>query len=173
MAEAEDSSIGASVSESNSTVQEVFSMFKSYLEDKIEEKSKQIELKGKAEKDVIKLKFKGNQKQYEINAKLEVILTDISKANEQNNQERVSKLVDEAKALIHRRQKLIKIADRSKDGWRVVEEYESDDLASNSEDEKRLRKAIESAGRKWKIETNKVQQKSKRTKCEDPDVIKE
>jgi hypothetical protein len=143
-------------------------MFKSYLEDKIEEKSKQIESKGKAEKDVIKLKFKGNQKQYEINAKLEAILTDISKANEQNNQERVSKLVDDAKALIHRRQKLIKIADRSKDGWRVVEEYESDDLASNSEDEKRLRKAIESAGRKRKIETNKVQTKSKRTKCEDP-----
>ena len=103
-------------------------MFKSYLEDKIEEKSKQIESKGKAEKDVIKLKFKGNQKQYEINAKLEAILTDIPKANEQNNQEHVSKLVDEAKALIHRRQKLIKIADRSKDGWRVVEEYESDDL---------------------------------------------
>jgi hypothetical protein len=48
MAEAEDNSIGASVSESNSTVQEVFSMFKSYLEDKIEEKSKQIESKGKA-----------------------------------------------------------------------------------------------------------------------------
>jgi S-adenosylmethionine/arginine decarboxylase-like enzyme len=131
-------------------------MFKSYLEDKIEEKSKQIESKGKAEKDVIKLKFKGNQKQYEINAKLEAILTDISKANEQNNQERVSKLVDEAKALIHRHQKLIKIADRSKDGWRVVEEYESDDLASNSEDEKRLRKAIESAGRKRKIETTEI-----------------
>jgi phage terminase small subunit len=156
MAEAEDNSIRASVSESNSTVQEVFSMFKSYLEDKIEEKSKQIESKGKAEKDVIKLKFKGNQKQYEINAKLEAILTDISKANEQNNQERVSKLVDEAKALIHRHQKLIKIADRSKDGWRVVEEYESDDLASNSEDEKRLRKAIESAGRKRKIETTEI-----------------
>ena len=169
MAEAEDNNIGASVSQSNSTVQEVFSMFKSYLEDKIEEKSKQIESKGKAEKDVIKLKFKGNQKQYEINAKLEAILTDISKANEQNNQERLSKLVDDAKALIHRRQKLIKIADRSKDGWRVVEEYESDDLASNSEDEKRLRKAIESAGRKRKIETNKVQTKSKRTKCEDPE----
>jgi hypothetical protein len=96
MAEAEDNSIGASVSESNSTVQEVFSMFKSYLEDKIEEKSKQIESKGKSKKDVIKLKFKGNQKQYEINTKLEAILTDISKANEQNNQERVSKLVDEA-----------------------------------------------------------------------------
>ncbi|CAB4024169.1 integrase recombinase xerD homolog [Paramuricea clavata] len=47
--------------------------------------------------------------------------------------------------------------------------YESDDLASNSEDEKCLRKAIESAGRKRKIETNKVQQKSKRTKCEDPE----
>jgi hypothetical protein len=48
MAEAEDNSIGASVSESNSTVQEVFSMFKSYLEDKIEEKkASKLNQKGK------------------------------------------------------------------------------------------------------------------------------
>jgi hypothetical protein len=44
--------------------------------------------------------------------------------------------VQEAKALLKRRQKLIKIADSNKDGWKAVEEYESDDLASNSEDEK-------------------------------------
>ena len=41
--------------------------------------------------------------------------------------------------MIHKRQKLIKIADRYKDGWQVVEEYESDELASNSEDEKKLK----------------------------------
>ena len=75
-------------------------------------------------------------------------------------------LADEAKALIHRRQKLIKIADRNKDGWRVVEEYESDDLASNSEDEKRLRKAIKSAGRKRKVESKEVDEKSKRSKSD-------
>ena len=45
---------------------------------------------------------------------------------------------------------LIKISDIYKDGWQVVKEYESDKLASNSEDEKKLKKAKEAAGRKRK-----------------------
>ena len=47
-----------------------------------------------------------------------------------------------------------------------MEEYESDDLASDSEDEKRLKKAIESAGRKRKVESKKVDEKSKRSKSD-------
>ena len=42
----------------------------------------------------------------------------------------------------------MKIADKSRDGWQVVAEYESDELASGSEDEKRLKKAREAASRK-------------------------
>ena len=42
------------------------------------------------------------------------------------------------------------MSDRCKDGWQVVEEYESDELASGSEDEKRLKKAKEAASRKRK-----------------------
>ena len=51
---------------------------------------------------------------------------------------------------MERRQKLIKIADRNKDGRKVVEEYESDEIASDSdsEDEKRLKRAKEAGGRK-------------------------
>ena len=52
--------------------------------------------------------------------------------------------------MIHKRQKLIKIADKNKDGWQVVEEYESDELASNSDDEKKIKKARETASRKRK-----------------------
>ena len=54
-------------------------------------------------------------------------------------------LVDEGKELIRKRQKLIRIADKSADGWKVVDEYVSDELASGSEDEKRLKKAKETA----------------------------
>ena len=43
---------------------------------------------------------------------------------------------------------MIKIADKSRDGWQVVAEYESDELTSGSEDEKRLKKARETASRK-------------------------
>ena len=62
----------------------------------------------------------------------------------------VRKLIAEGQHLIKKRQKLIKIADRNKDGWLVVQEYESDDLASDSEDEKKLRKAKVAAERNRK-----------------------
>ena len=42
----------------------------------------------------------------------------------------------------------MKIADKSKDGWQAIAEYESDELASSSKDEKRLKKAREAASRK-------------------------
>ena len=48
----------------------------------------------------------------------------------------VCSLCQEAQRIIRR-----KIADLGKDGWLVIQECESDDLASNSDDEKRLRKA--------------------------------
>ena len=130
-------------------------MFKSYLEDKIEDKSKQLEQKGKMEKEVVQLNSKGNQKQYEMNASIEGIIDDISRENDRVNKNPwITALVDKAKASIHRRQKLIKIADRSKDGWKVVEEYESDDLPLNSEDEKRIKKAKEAASRKRRLSEN-------------------
>ena len=70
--------------------------------------------------------------------------------SEASNAERVRALVADAKQVIKRRQKLIRIADKSKDGWAVVEEYESDDLASDSADEKRLKKAKHAAEKKRK-----------------------
>ena len=45
---------------------------------------------------------------------------------------------------------MIKIADKNRDGWLVVQEYESDNLASDSEDEKKIRKAKAAAEKKRK-----------------------
>ena len=50
-------------------------------------------------------------------------------------------------ALAHR-QKLIKVTDRSELGWAVVAEYETDGLAADSDDEKRLERAERTAERK-------------------------
>ena len=46
--------------------------------------------------------------------------------------------------LIERRQKLIKLVDKSEAGWLAVDEYESE-LAEDSADEKRIRKAQDKA----------------------------
>ena len=51
---------------------------------------------------------------------------------------------------IQKRQKLIKLADKSEAGWLAVEECESDELADNSDDEKRIKKAQDTATRKKK-----------------------
>ncbi len=62
--------------------------------------------------------------------------------------EKAKSAIDEGEKLITDRQKLIRIADRSEHGWATVEEYEYDELADNSDDEKKLFKAEARAGRK-------------------------
>ena len=52
--------------------------------------------------------------------------------------------------MFRKRQKLIKLADKSDAGWLVVQEYEQEKLADDSEDEKRIKKAQEKAARKKK-----------------------
>ena len=124
-------------------------MFKDFLEEKLEDKGKQIEHRSQLDKEVVQLKFKGNQKQFELNAELDTILESIETESEsiEPNLSQIKKLSQEGRQRIRKRQKLIKIADKSKDGWQVVGEYESDELASGSEDEKPL-KAREAASRK-------------------------
>ena len=62
--------------------------------------------------------------------------------------DRAVKELEEGTALIVHRQKVIKLADWSEVGWAVVEEYEGDDLANNSEDERRMEKAEGKAEKK-------------------------
>ena len=62
--------------------------------------------------------------------------------------DRAKEDLQEGIKLLSRRQKMIKFADRSDSGWAVVEEYEDDALASNSEDERKMEKAERAAERK-------------------------
>ena len=66
--EAEDnSSTPRSVERDESpVVNEVFSMLKIYLESKLDEKTKQLDSKSKLDKQLTQMKFKGNQKQFEL-----------------------------------------------------------------------------------------------------------
>ena len=53
-----------------------------------------------------------------------------------------------ASKAIKTRNKLIRIADKSEAGWAAVDEYLSDELASGSDDEKKIRAAEQRAFRK-------------------------
>ena len=156
--QSEGSSVPAEVGQTSSgdsggnsaAVHEVFSMFKDFLKKKLEDKGKQIEQKSKLDKEVMQLKFKGNQKKFELNTELDTILESIETESEsiEPNLSQIKKPSQQGRKRIRKRQKLIKIADKSKDGWQVVAEHESDELASGSEEEKSLKKAREAASRK-------------------------
>ena len=55
--------------------------------------------------------------------------------------QRVKEAIKKGRSLLDERQKLIRLADRSEHGWGVVDEYTADDLAEDSDDEKRIEKA--------------------------------
>ena len=48
------------------------------------------------------------------------------------------KKVSEGIELLSHRQKLVKLADSSEQGWKVVQEYEANPLAEDSDDEKKI-----------------------------------
>ena len=148
-------------SSSNSElVDEVFSLFKGYLTSQLQEKGRQFERSAKSDKEAADIKYKGNRKQFEVNAQLDNILTQIDEST--GSPADIHKLVAEAKLIIKKRQKLIKIADKNRDGWLVVQEYETDDLASNSEDEKKIRKAKAAAEKKRKEAKGNIGNTSKK-----------
>ena len=115
-------------------VEQVFSVFKGYLTSQLEAKDKHLHEESMIAKESNKLKFKGNRKQFELNANLTCILSQIGESIDSPSE--AWKLIEEGQHLIKKRQKLIKLADQIKDSWQVAQEYKSDDLASDSEDEK-------------------------------------
>ena len=93
-------------------------------------------------------------------------------ADNANDPEKVRELTTKAKEMIRKRQKLIKIADKNKDGWLVVEEYESDDLASDTDDEKRIKKAKSAAEKRRKDNPRSNVQEVKKLKTGDNQLFR-
>ena len=91
-------------------------------------------------------KKKAHEEQATFNAKVQDALKEATDALEDSPAiQRAKTAVEEGKHLL---EKLIKIADRSANGWGVVAEYTADELAADSDDEKRLEKAEKAAERK-------------------------
>ncbi|XP_076074323.1 uncharacterized protein LOC143045600 [Mytilus galloprovincialis] len=135
-------SLGVNSSSVPQISDQTFELFTSYFDSKISFlKNKLVSLAKKLKKEVsVKLKGEGNQIQYSSNSDIVSELQKLQKCTSAEDSVSTN-LISGLILKINRRNKLIRIADKSPAGWSTVREYESDDLASDSEDEKRLRQA--------------------------------
>ncbi|CAG2253627.1 unnamed protein product [Mytilus edulis] len=110
--------------------------------------------------DNYKFQRKGNENQFRHSVKVISKLTearslsytpDVSLSKVAATKDKISEGID----LVQERQKLIKLADSSELGWRVVQEYVTNPIADDSEDEKRMNRAQSRAERKSKAEKAK------------------
>ena len=76
-------------------------------------------------------KFKGNEQQYEFNQDLLDSLDDLQELVNVGSVNRSTEIIEKLVASLQKRQKLLRMADRSLGGWDTVKEYLSDDLADD------------------------------------------
>ena len=114
-----------------------------------------MRLARQSHKDSYVFKKKGNECQYkaneEVKERLEVAAGNLDRVEAASGKEQLNlawKEIAEGTSFLARRQKLIKLADRSESRWAVVEEYDADVLADDSDDEKKIEKAEKAAKRK-------------------------
>ena len=110
-----------------------------------------------ARKESYSFRIKGNELQFKFNDKVvdkvaaaaaAIGKVDTTSSSSKALLDRAAKELQEGTAHLVHRQKVIKLADRSEAGWAVIEEYEGDDLADDSDDERRMEKAEGKAEKK-------------------------
>ena len=120
--------------------------------DKMEEKLVVAETSEK------KFKYNSNKDQFSVNAKVLKQLRAAKKATSSSSKAR--KKISKAVKILKKRNKLIRIADSAKAGWRAAELYESDDIASNPEDDRRIKRCDKKAMEELKDARDKSQKPS-------------
>ena len=89
------------------------------------------------------LKNAGNQQQYDHARKCSATLETAEKHLGREEVANATEVLNNGKVLIKKRMKLIRLADRNT--WATVQGYVSDDLASDTDDDKHIQKSIRAA----------------------------
>ena len=99
------------------------------------------------------IKGKGNKDQFDFNTKISFAIKECQQQISRDNIEDPSANLTSIATKLKKRNKLIKLADRSPAGWSIVQEYEQDPMASDSDDTQKIRQAKQSAIRKKNVKT--------------------
>ena len=85
--------------------------------------------------------FKGNKVQYEFGSSLLEVIDGVVDKISRGNLSAANSELERVKSLIAKLNKLVRFSDKSPASWTAIEGYESDELADDSEDEKKLHSA--------------------------------
>ena len=125
----------------NGVMQQVLPMIEQGVKRALDGVRKAERKKPKYQRREQNFKNKGNKKRYEANEDIEEKIDEALESIGTKRLEEATEALNAGKKLLNKQQKLIKMADREEHGWDVVRYYVSDDLASDSDDEKAIKRA--------------------------------
>ena len=133
-----------------STIDSLTSKLTNKIDEKLQSFKRQIVEEQSSRLDSAVKRFKKDGYFFKKEEKVMGVLVEVKEAVAKSDAVVAVQRIEEGMNLVKTRMKLIKVADRSQYGWSTVKEYEQDDLASDSEDEKRLTRSERQAERKVK-----------------------